>query len=479
VGSSSASHWRAGLISRPALLLLDEPLANLDRELRSEMEVEIRRYQKELGIPFIYVTHNQEEALTMSDRIAVMRNGRFEQIGAKTEIYTNPASAFVATFVGHANRIEGRIAEVDGALRACRGAAARCWCRARRAPWSATRCVISSSTRTLEIVPATVNGVAANNEIRGLLRDIIFKGQTANYIVAVPNGGDLVVSDTPRTVGVHPNQPVIVRWPAGARRVLRGRGDMSGLGPLASFKRNPSLRFAALVGPGAAFIVISLLLPLLSIVVFSFWRTESYELHADWNLDNYRTLLGEAAYRIFFLRSLVTAVLVTLVCVVCGWPVAYFIARHGGRYRLLLVLALAAPFFTGAILRITALQGLLGPIGLINMALGMVGLGPGRGADVHPARLRPGAGLSLHSLHGDGDLPVAGQLQFRAARGREDQRRQALARVRRDHLAAELARHRHRHDPGLHPVPRQRADAALPGRAGRDLVRHEPGAAVR
>jgi ABC-type spermidine/putrescine transport system permease subunit I len=151
---------------------------------------------------------------------------------------------------------------------------------------------------------------------------------------------------------------------------------MSGLGPLSGFKRNPALRFAGLVGPGAAFIVISLLLPLLSIVVFSFWRTESYELHADWNLDNYRILFSEAAYRIFFLRSLVTAVLVTLICVVCGWPVAYFIARHGGRYRLLLVLALAAPFFTGAILRITALQGLLGPIGLINMALSMVGLGP-------------------------------------------------------------------------------------------------------
>jgi ABC-type spermidine/putrescine transport system permease subunit I len=151
---------------------------------------------------------------------------------------------------------------------------------------------------------------------------------------------------------------------------------MSGLGPLSGFKRNPALRFVGLVGPGAAFIVISLLLPLLSIVVFSFWRTESYELHADWNLDNYRILFSEAAYRTFFLRSLVTAVLVTLICVACGWPVAYFIARHGGRYRLLLVLALAAPFFTGAILRITALQGLLGPIGLINMALGMVGLGP-------------------------------------------------------------------------------------------------------
>ena len=151
---------------------------------------------------------------------------------------------------------------------------------------------------------------------------------------------------------------------------------MSGLGPLSTAKRHPELRFAGLAGPGAAFIAVSLLLPLLSIVIFSFWRTESYELYADWTLDNYRTLFGEAAYRTFFFRSLTTAIIVTAICVLCGWPVAYFIARHGGRYRLLLVLALAAPFFTGAILRITALQGLLGPIGLINMALSILGLGP-------------------------------------------------------------------------------------------------------
>ena len=101
----------------------------------------------------------------------------------------------------------------------------------------------------------------------------------------------------------------------------------------------------------------ALLLPLLSIVVFSFWRTESYELYADWNLDNYRSLLGEPAYRIFFLRSLLTAALVSLVCLVFAWPVAYFIAKHGGRYRLLLVLLLAAPFFTGVILRVTGAAG--------------------------------------------------------------------------------------------------------------------------
>src|SRR5689334_15653547 len=151
---------------------------------------------------------------------------------------------------------------------------------------------------------------------------------------------------------------------------------MTGMSLRAASRRRPGLRFAALVGPGCLFIVIGLLLPLLSILVFSFWRTESYVLYADWSLDNYRTLLTEAAYRTFFLRSLFTAAVVTLVCLVCGWPVAYCIARYGGRYRLLLVLLLAAPFFTGIILRIAALQSLLGPIGLINMALSVVGLPP-------------------------------------------------------------------------------------------------------
>jgi len=138
----------------------------------------------------------------------------------------------------------------------------------------------------------------------------------------------------------------------------------------------PQWRFAFLAGPGSLFIIIAMLLPLLTIVVFSFWRTESYEIYADWNLDNYRLLLGEAAYRIFFLRSLITSVLVSLACLVIAWPIAYFIARYGGRYRLLLVLLLAAPFFTGIILRVTGLQALFGPIGLINMTLGEIGIPP-------------------------------------------------------------------------------------------------------
>jgi ABC-type spermidine/putrescine transport system permease subunit I len=134
--------------------------------------------------------------------------------------------------------------------------------------------------------------------------------------------------------------------------------------------------FLLLVGPGVAFIALGLLLPLTAILVFSFWRTESYELFADWNLDNYRTLFTEPAYRIFLWRSLAGAAAATVICLLYSWPVAYFIAKYGGRYRLLLVLALAAPFFTGVLLRITALQGLLGPIGLVNMALGELGMQP-------------------------------------------------------------------------------------------------------
>ncbi|MCC2664659.1 MAG: transporter permease subunit [Geminicoccaceae bacterium] len=136
------------------------------------------------------------------------------------------------------------------------------------------------------------------------------------------------------------------------------------------------LRLLALALPGALFVLIFLLLPLLSIVVFSFWRTESYVMIADWNLDNYRTILGESTYLTFLLRSIAMALLVALVCLVYAWPCAYLIAKHGGRYRLLLVLLTAAPFLTGILLRITAMQQILGPIGLINMALPSFGLAP-------------------------------------------------------------------------------------------------------
>ena len=102
------------LVNRPKVLLLDEPLGALDLKLRKEMQIELKRLQQEVGITFIYVTHDQEEALTMSDRIAVMSAGRMLQIGSPTEIYERPASRYVADFIGEANFLDGRVSAVDG-----------------------------------------------------------------------------------------------------------------------------------------------------------------------------------------------------------------------------------------------------------------------------------------------------------------------------------------------------------------------------
>ena len=101
------------LVLRPKLLLMDEPLSNLDAKLRLHMRTEIRRIQQKLGITCLYVTHDQKEALTMSDRIMVMHGGKIEQIGTPMQLYEDPATPFVADFIGQANLIEGRLQAIE------------------------------------------------------------------------------------------------------------------------------------------------------------------------------------------------------------------------------------------------------------------------------------------------------------------------------------------------------------------------------
>lgn len=199
-----------GLVARPELLLLDEPLANLDRELRKEMEVEVRRYQEELGIPFVYVTHNQEEALTMSDRVAVMHEGRIEQVGPKLEVYNRPATRFVASFVGAPNKFVGTVVEAegdrlrvdwDGLALVGRGGGAR-----------GDRVELYLKSERIGIAPAGTGGTA-DNRLEGTVRDIIFKGQFADYLVRLSNGREIVVSGPPELPGVARGGRVEVAWP--------------------------------------------------------------------------------------------------------------------------------------------------------------------------------------------------------------------------------------------------------------------------
>ena len=104
------------LVNRPRALLLDEPLGALDLKLRQTMQIELKRIQREVGITFVYVTHDQSEALTMSDRLVVMRDGRIEQLGTPRELYEQPLTRFVAGFIGTSNILRGTVGAVDGGV---------------------------------------------------------------------------------------------------------------------------------------------------------------------------------------------------------------------------------------------------------------------------------------------------------------------------------------------------------------------------
>jgi putative spermidine/putrescine transport system ATP-binding protein len=159
------------LINHPRVLLLDEPLGALDLKLRQQMQIELKSIQKQVGITFVYVTHDQEEALTMSDRLAVFNLGKIEQIGTPAEIYERPATAFVAGFVGISNLIEGQAAESiagSGAMFAIRPEKIR---------------LVDPGTAVPE------NMMAADGQVR----EVVYLGMYTRYMVALDLGGELTV----------------------------------------------------------------------------------------------------------------------------------------------------------------------------------------------------------------------------------------------------------------------------------------------
>lgn len=159
------------LINHPKVLLLDEPLGALDLKLRQQMQIELKSIQKRVGITFIFVTHDQEEALTMSDRIALFNQGKIEQIGSPSEIYEHPASAFVAGFVGTSNLVSGEIAK------------------------RITGTDMTFSIRPEKIHLGNINDKAPSDSYssEGTVRDVIYLGLYTRYLVELDGGGDLVV----------------------------------------------------------------------------------------------------------------------------------------------------------------------------------------------------------------------------------------------------------------------------------------------
>jgi len=160
------------LVNRPRVLLLDEPLGALDLKLREEMQIELKAIQQAVGITFVYVTHDQEEALTMSDRLAVFNRGRIEQLGTPADVYERPATRFVAGFVGTSNLLTGESA------RAIVGTAGTFTVRPEKIHFAD---------------PAATPG-PDEASATGTIREVVYLGPDTRYIVALDAGGELVVT---------------------------------------------------------------------------------------------------------------------------------------------------------------------------------------------------------------------------------------------------------------------------------------------
>ncbi|MGO1077122.1 ABC transporter ATP-binding protein [Inquilinus sp. CA228] len=199
------------IVTKPTVLLLDEPLSALDRRLRQEMQVELKRIQRESGLTTIFVTHDQEEALTLSDRIAILDRGRIVQDGAPGEIYEQPRTRFAAGFLGDANFLEGTVAV--GGVEVPGGGTIRV----------AGKLPAAGSKMTLAVRPEKMVILAPNtahsfeNAIPATLRQVIYAGAVSTYLLAGPDGRELKVFAQNRSqdgLAPEPGASVTLGWSA-------------------------------------------------------------------------------------------------------------------------------------------------------------------------------------------------------------------------------------------------------------------------
>jgi spermidine/putrescine transport system ATP-binding protein len=182
------------LINRPEVLLLDEPLGALDLKLRRQMQLELKRIQTEVGITFVHVTHDQEEAMTMADTIAVMNHGRVEQMGAPTDLYENPATTFVANFLGRSNLIAGRVTARSGADAVVDVQGRKVALPAARVHSDGDAVHVGVRPEKISIVFAGDESAAEGvNSLEGVITDASFIGVSTEYLVKMPWGQELAV----------------------------------------------------------------------------------------------------------------------------------------------------------------------------------------------------------------------------------------------------------------------------------------------
>ena len=209
------------LVNRPKVLLLDEPLGALDLKLRKELQLELRNLQHEVGITFVYVTHDQEEALTMSDRIAVMNEGKVQQLAGPTTLYETPANRFVAGFIGQTNVFSGLVEAADGerlTLRTREGLRIEAMAREGSTPREGEEAHAAVRPEKVRF------GGSGDNVSAAEVRQVVYLGASTQYIVELEGGGRLVLyqQNAFDAAGASEGDGVSVAWDAQNCLVLGG-----------------------------------------------------------------------------------------------------------------------------------------------------------------------------------------------------------------------------------------------------------------
>lgn len=218
------------LVNHPKLLLLDEPMSALDAKLRKTMQIELKRIQSQVGITFLYVTHDQEEAMTMSDRIVVMNKGRIEGIGSPRDVYEQPTTEFVATFLGASNLLAGTLQSESGEFAVTQHRYGAFRSPSRLVPNGLTGAVkVGVRPEKIDIHSAGAVVPDHQNSLAGRVVVSTFTGVGNQYVVAAPHGEEFVVyaQNSGQAYVPRSGEEVLLTWPVEHTFVVQPSGDES------------------------------------------------------------------------------------------------------------------------------------------------------------------------------------------------------------------------------------------------------------
>ena len=328
------------LVNRPKVLLLDEPLAALDLKLRKDMQIELKRIQQQVGITFIYVTHDQAEALTMSDTVVVMDKGTIQQIGTPEDIYNEPKNAFVADFIGESNIIDGIMVRdncvkmygrefycLDGGF----------------APNEPVDVVIRPED--IDIVPVE------QGQLVGTVNSVTFKGMQYDIIVDFKGFKWLIQTTDHSPEG---NRIGIKLDPDSIHVMTRRRAGMKS-----------KLSFLSI--PYVVWMALFVVAPIIMVVIYAFSSGDG----GGFTLSNFSNM---GLYTVVFTRSFKLALIATVICLLIGYPVSYMMSKEGPQFQRIAMVLIMLPMWINFLLRTYSWMSILENNGLLNHLFQKIGL---------------------------------------------------------------------------------------------------------